>query len=260
MIRRTLLQGILGTFGLTALTVDRPSAKPPEFLPDRRNVVLRGQKFSVASSTVIDKGDMLWLCQDGAVTNRPPVLGLTGGESRMKLPLLLIMFSMLSNLIFGADIYLYSPDGKPMDGYEIKDLSVEWRHAKFLSPQGLGNGYPVAHFKDPSRATGWTYDFSKTPREVRAAYRKAQNITEAGRSTATVSSATWCGPCKRMKKEGLIDDLKKIMDVEVYDIDAVNPFDDKTVPTIRLFDADNRQVQIFTGYTTITTIREALNK
>lgn len=178
----------------------------------------------------------------------------------MKLPMLLTVFTLISRLLYGTDIYLYSPDGKPISGFELQDFSVEWKHAKHLSPQGVGKGYPVSHYRDPTSSTGWAYDFHKTPREVRAAYRKANSITEPGRMTSVFVHAEWCGPCKRMKRDGIIKDLLDLGDVEEHDIDESNPFDDSNVPVLRLFDADNHQIQTYTGYTTIKTIREALNK
>ena len=75
MIRRSLLKGIFGLLGLTALPVESPSAKPPVLQPKPRNAVLRGQRYAVASGTVINKGDMLWMCQDGTVTNRSDYTG-----------------------------------------------------------------------------------------------------------------------------------------------------------------------------------------
>jgi len=174
----------------------------------------------------------------------------------MRLLLPLLMFSFITKTIFGADIYLYSKDGKPMPGYELTDFNVQWLHAKHLTADGVGNGYPVAHFKDLDRSTGWVYDFSQSPREIRAAYRKANRVVKRGRHTIIFHTATWCGPCQAYKKSGELDRIKKVADLEVIDIDDANPLKVEAVPTLVVFDADNKEVARYTGPMKLEQIKE----
>ena len=176
----------------------------------------------------------------------------------MKLPVLLPMFSLFSRFIFGADLYLTSADGLPMTGFEFQDLTVSWMHAKELAPAGVGHGYPVAQYRDPSYSSGWAYDFSKNRREIRAAYRKANKVEAKGRYTIVWSHAEWCGPCKVVEKNGVLKDLAKVADIEQHDIDDSNPFNDKTIPVLRVFDADNKKLAEFRGTVTVDQVKEVL--
>jgi thiol-disulfide isomerase/thioredoxin len=195
-----------------------------------------------------------------SITRSLQVLAITtlGRRTVMKLPMILLMFSLISSLVFGADIYLASPDGLPMAGFEFQDLTVSWMHAKELAPAGVGQGYPVALYKDPSFSSGWTYDFSKNRREIRAAYRKANKLKEKGRYTVVWSHSSWCGPCKAVEKAGVLKDLSKIADIEQHDIDESNPFDDKTIPVLRVFDADNKKLAEFVGQVTTDQVKKVL--
>lgn len=176
----------------------------------------------------------------------------------MKFPLLLLMFGFLTQAIFGADIYLASPDGLPIKGYEFKDLTVSWMHAKELAPIAVGRGYPVAQYKDPSFASGWAYDFSKNRREIRAAYRKANKVSSKGRYTVVWSTAEWCGVCHQMERSGLLDSLAKVSDIEQHDIDESNPFKDTTVPVLRVFTPDNKEVAKFVGVVTVDQVKKVI--
>ena len=176
----------------------------------------------------------------------------------MKLPLLLLMFSLFSRFIFGADLYLTSADGLPMEGFEFQDLTVSWQSAKELKPVAVGQGYPVAQYRDSSFSSGWAYDFSKNRREIRAAYRKANKVTSKGRHTIVWSHSSWCGPCIALEKSGLLKDLSKVADIEQHDIDESNPFNDRSVPVLRVFDADNKKLAEFRGTVTVDQVKEVL--
>lgn len=157
----------------------------------------------------------------------------------MKLPLLLLMFSLFSSFIFGADLYLTSADGLPMEGFEFQDLTVSWQSAKELKPVAVGQGYPVAQYRDSSFSSGWAYDFSKNRREIRAAYRKANKVTSKGRHTIVLVSEDWCGPCKTFKAGEVWRWVAKeaLADSEVSEMDAFPSV--KSIPTVLVVDADN---------------------
>lgn len=174
----------------------------------------------------------------------------------MRLPLPLLMFAFLSRAIFGADIYLYSKDGKPIQGYEFSDLTTEWVHAKNLHASGVGYGYPVAHYRDPTRTSGYVYDFSKSPREIRASFRKANRVVNKGRYTIVYHTASWCGPCQAYKRSGELERIKKVADLEVIDIDDTNPFEVSSVPSLVVMSADNEEVARYTGQVTVEQIKE----
>jgi len=176
----------------------------------------------------------------------------------MKLSSLLLMFSLFSSFVFGADIYLASPDGLPMTGFEFQDLTVSWMHAKELAPVAVGQGYPVAQYRDPSFSSGWAYDFSKNRREIRAAYRKANKVEAKGRYTIVWSHASWCAPCLSVEKAGVLKDLAKVADLEQHDIDDSNPFNDRTIPVLRVFDADNKKLAEFVGPVTADQVKKVM--
>lgn len=169
------------------------------------------------------------------------------------------MFTLLTTSLFGSDLTLISEDGKPIAGYEMVDLSPKWASAKTLSPNGLGHGYPVAYYPVPDTRTGWVYDFSKSPRAIRAAYRKANNVTKAGRFTVVMWGADWCSPCRAFLKSKEPAAIKKIADFEHEDIDNGNPLDITTVPTFVVYNADAEEVARFTGAITADTIQRIID-
>lgn len=177
----------------------------------------------------------------------------------MKLPSLLLMFSLFTSFLFGADLYLASPDGLPMAGFEFQDLTVSWMHAKELAPAGVGHGYPVAQYRDPSYSSGWAYDFSKNRREIRAAYRKANKVEAKGRYTIVLVSEEWCGPCKTFKSGSVWKWVAKgsLADSEVSGMDSFPSV--KSIPTVLIVDADNRVVKtIPASEVTVDYLKEAL--
>ena len=72
------------------------------------------------------------------------------------------------------------------------------------------------------------------------------------------SYASWCGPCVALEKSGLLKDLSKVADIEQHDIDDSNPFYDKTIPVLRVFDADNKKLSEFVGPVTVDQVKEVL--
>lgn len=161
----------------------------------------------------------------------------------MKLIKLLTMFGFLSSAIFGADLYLTSQDGLPMKGFEFQDMTVTWQHARELAPVAVNRGYPVALYRDPSYPTGWGYDFSKSRREIRAAYRKANKIEKAGRPTVVlVTEESWCIPCRKFKLTETWKWISKqeVADYEEAEMDAFPAV--KSIPTLIVVNADNKEL------------------
>jgi thiol-disulfide isomerase/thioredoxin len=168
----------------------------------------------------------------------------------------LFMFTSLTTLLFGSDLILISKDGKPIPGYEMVDLSPAWRHANTLAPSGVGHGYPVAYYPVPDTRTGWVYDFSQSPRAIRAAYRKANLVGTPGRFTVVMFSATWCQPCLKFKRGKEPAAIRKLADFEVIDIDVSNPLNLTTVPTFVVYSPDNKETARYSGTLTAGQIKE----
>jgi hypothetical protein len=83
-------------------------------------------------------------------------------------------------------------------------------------------------------------------------------VTAKGRYTITWSHAEWCQPCLAVEKAGVIKDLAKLADIEDHNIDESNPFDDKSIPVLRVFDADNKKLAEYTGIVTVDQVKKVL--
>lgn len=170
---------------------------------------------------------------------------------------LLLLMAATQCLSAEPELHLYTADGKPVPGWELKDFDVHWHKSKLLTKEQQAKGHPlVLHYASKD---GWTYDTENlTPRKFRKNYRKLNGIASAGRKTVVWVHAEGCGPCKRM--EPFLPEVKKLADLEVvmWDWESPTEFGVTSVPLTVVLDADGKELWRVSGYVPLEEIRKHL--
>lgn len=166
-----------------------------------------------------------------------------------------LCLSVLLGGIPKPELHIYTVDGKPVPGWEMRDFDVHFHKSKLLRSDVQSHPL-VLHY---AVGNDWTYDTEHLSRRYfRQAYRKANNIRGEGQKTLIWVHAEGCGPCKRM--EPFLPELKKLTEVEEVNWDWETPGEFKitAVPLTIILDADGNELKRWTGYVTLQEIKDNL--
>ena len=168
--------------------------------------------------------------------------------------ILMLWLAVLVGEVPKPELHLYTTDGKPIPGWEMRDFETKWHKSKFLTKEQQALGHPlVLHY---AKGDGWVYDTTNlTKRKFRQSYRKLNGITAPGQKTLVWTHAEGCGPCKRM--EPFLPELRKLVEVEevYWDWETPGEFGITSVPLTVLLDADGKELKRWVGYVTLQEIK-----